>query len=229
MKPFRLINDRQTEYISQQLLPVFKSWNALYTMKEITFSLEKSFEIPDTKALKKIHPIVQAEPSWLSFFNHCFFGEDLECFHAASEQIVQELWLMCMQATRPFQENPWTENWFYPGSSCLKMYLHSEDQQTALYLHPDWIYAQLPPPLSSKKALISLEQALFDESIALQARFKPFSIPLQALLSMESGDLLKTTHLLSEPLQLSHNQNILAEVQPCQLDDRKSILIKRYI
>jgi len=225
MKPFRFLNKQSAEYIRQKMLPGFQAWHTQYACKELTFSLEKSAEDLELTPLESIHPAVQAEKNWYGIFSLCLFGEDDRAFYTASEKIASILFTHL--GMQKFTALP-TKDWFYTGSSCLVMHLYCDNKSVNWYLHPDWVYDQLSEK-SVGAPLVSLEKALHQETITLEARLQPFALSLHTLLDMETGDLLQTDHDLSQPLQLTWHSRILAEASLAESTTQPSILIERFL
>lgn len=225
MKPFRFLNKQSVTSIHQKILPGFQAWHTQYACKELTFSLEKSAEDLELIPLETIHSVVQAEKNWRSIFSLCLFGEDNSAFYTACEKIASTLFTHL--GMQEFTENPTTKGWFYTGSSCLVMHLYCDNQSVNWYLHPDWVYDQLPEK-SVGTPLVSLEKALHQETVTLEARLQPFSLSLHTLLDMETGDLLQTDHALSQPLQLTCHSRMLAEASLAEKNTHPSILIERF-
>lgn len=225
MKPFRFLNKQSVTTIYQKMLPGFQAWHTHYACKELTFSLEKSAEDPELTPLETIHPAVQAEKNWYGIFSLCLFGEDNPAFYTACEKIASHLFTHL--GLQEFTDPP-TKDWFYTGSSCLTMHLSCDNKSVNWYLHPDWVYNQLSEK-SVGAPLVSLEKALHQETITLEALLQPFALSLHTLLDMETGDLLQTDHALSQPLQLTLHSRIVAEARLAETTTHPSILIERFL
>ncbi|MDI9817548.1 MULTISPECIES: FliM/FliN family flagellar motor C-terminal domain-containing protein [unclassified Legionella] len=233
-KPYRLLSPHERQTLQQHFLKVIDQWNQEYPAKPIHCQLTSAHkpEKPDKLRLLQQHerPLALVDSCYLSFMNDCHFLSTADCFDDVSEN----LFISLIKQLLTVEDPAWamgsinTEDWFYPGSPCLALEFTSDHSHFDLYLHPEWVLAQLPDyQYQPASALGKLHDALAEEHLELQVVLEPFDLPVNQLLNLQVGDLIKTDHRLTLPLHLQHEQKIVATVDIGQNQTYKSIQLRK--
>ncbi len=223
-KPFRLINASELDYFQQKFKQILANWNQLYAGKPLSMEISRLINKPtesnensDKKLLllSNKKPLALLEKSYLTLVKESLFADQSLCFDKASAEILRFLLkeLLAVETLEEVDDRTNPSNWFYSGSPCLLVKFGCINKSFNLYLHPDWVLNCLPKQKMSLPALAKLDEALASKELALTLELQTQKINLSKLLSLQVGDVIKTTHLISNPLIIRHQQQSVFEVE----------------
>ncbi|KGP63305.1 hypothetical protein EP47_09235 [Legionella norrlandica] len=234
MKPYRLINRSELEVIKQHCLGIITRWSNEFCLVSPGLELSK----PQTLSplfqgfliKNNDRPLAIVENHYLSFVNELLFGTDKSCFDSVSQTIFADL-LKQLFTTEPcFILEPEEElpNWFYPGSSSLLLTFSIGYRQLQLILSSDWVNQQLPSIKSTTSETISFDKTIEEQIVTLTVELDSIKLPLEQLINLQSGDVVTTDHLISQPLRITRKKQLIAQGKLGQSSLHKSILLKNY-
>ncbi|MBA2709666.1 MAG: FliM/FliN family flagellar motor switch protein [Tatlockia sp.] len=239
-KPFRLINRNELNFLQKKFLRILTNWNQIYARNPLKMELSliqkenyKAIKIAKSNdnllLISDKKPVALLDKSFLSLVKECLFGNQSPCFEPVCEEIIIYLFkeLLVLETLQLVNDFTSSSDWFYQGSPCIKGLFQIENQAFNLYLHPDWVISQLPKPDVSTKALTKLDEALVSNELELSIEFQPQCLSLDKLVNLQVGDLIKTSHLMSNPLIIRHQKQAIFEVEAGQIQEFKSVQIKR--
>lgn len=233
VQPFRLLGSQEIALIEKNLAQIINDWNekAACLSLHLQLNCTKKQSIPVNVVLlsQQNSVIALLEQHCFSSFQNCLFNDDSPCFAPVSltlfNQFLSEL--LGLDSTRISREN-WQENdWFYPGSPALILTLSTIKEAFNIYLHPQWVLSKLPKTARKLKPLKPLDNALAPQDLMLEVHLQAFQLPLNHLLHLQVGDVIKLDHRLDQPLQLQHQQQTLSQVQAGQHNSFKSVKLVR--
>ena len=233
MKPYRIINGSEQRALYQQCSSRIESWNKEYSMSPVSLQIAPpSVENPINKGFI-IHsedaPLAIMEEHYLNLISEALFADIVPCCKLTCYELAEILLSELFNVPRctlgdSIHSKP---RWLYPGTTCLQLRLICQQNSLNLLLNPDWVYQNLPQEQPKKGNLCSLEEAVANNTIALNTELVPISLPIKQIINLQPGDLIATDHPLSTPLSLTLNEAALAQVELGQSSDYKSIIIKR--
>ncbi|MFI4962595.1 MAG: FliM/FliN family flagellar motor C-terminal domain-containing protein [Legionellales bacterium] len=234
MKPYRLINSKELHTLQQQVDKVLEHWNDTYSIEPLRaqlFPWVKSHTLTDSLAIlqnQKTQALMDRH--YLSVMNQAVFNTDAPCFNSASQELFISLINQLFDTNNCSIQNDLVTppNWFYKGTTCLRVSLSCASSNCSLILNPDWVYQQLPNIHLSKSKPSSLEAALGMQQLDLNLELIPVLLPLKQILALQKGDVIATDHALTKHLRLTQNQFLIAEAQLAPSECPKSIIIKRF-
>lgn len=237
-KPYRLLSAGELTPLTEQFEKTVRQWQENAACKALTMQLESAFANQEIKkplpedclvVLQENTPVALLPKQAIRSFQQQLFDDDSPCFLSSSQKLFQAFLCDLLQIETLLitaADLPWSD-WIYAGSPALLFSLSSKEEAIHLYLHPHWVLAQLPRAKPLSKSLQKLDEAIAPQELNLEVRFKPFSLPLNKLLQLQIGDVIKTDHQLEEPLNLQHQQDVLSLVQIGQQHSFKSIKLTR--
>lgn len=235
-KPFRLINDREIKELQQSFSQSVLLWNEQYALFPLSCSLGR---IPNTHHIDKGYVLGTEQKQPIALLTHfdlstiktCLFGDESECFDAISQPFfigllnqllgTHSLEIQASDGTEAFR----LKEWFYAGAPSLILTLKSAAQSMRLYLHPQWVLNALSPHETMQKSISHLCEALDPHVLRCQVDLNPVSLPLEDIIRLQVGDVIKTDHPLTAPLLLQQNQQTVCHVEIGEIDHYKSIQI----
>jgi hypothetical protein len=236
MKPYRLINSFELNQFQERFAHALERWNEQYSFYPL--SLHVSLLDKDSKITQKsfiesgaYHPIARIDEDYHSLLNYVLFGEDEPSFNATSDELILVL-LTQLLSSAPCSFNDQindSSSWIYPGSTCLLVVFSCEQQQVHCFLNPDWVYHLLAADKrKSLKAVHPLDEALAEESLALNLELNAMKIPFKQLIDLQVGDVLLTDHKINQALPLMQEQRRIASAELGHISEHKSLLLKEF-
>jgi hypothetical protein len=234
-KSYRLISPKELDYFQQNFRQQVVNWSPLYASTELHVELRSAPKIAEDSDEKFLlitegkKPIALLDNNYLELLKESLFSDKSPCF----DQICSEIFVNFLKQILVFDSLEFGNNsthprdWFYPGSPCLVSRFSNETKGFNLYLHPNWILAQIPKQKPSLQALAKLDEVLTSKEILLTVELESLKLSLHKLLGLQVGDVIKTSHLISKPLLLRHQQQTLCEVEAGQIQHFKSVQLKR--
>lgn len=232
MKPYRLINASELQALNQHFSQVVADWNEEYALMPL--SLQLSLPQKDYKVLKTLRlqepsdDLAMVSGDYLTVLNYALFNCDKPCFHATSQKLgLSLLGALCQSELCTLQQNIGkVPDWFYAGSTSLLLSLSCTQSHFSLALNPNWVYQQLPQQ-KTLATLDSVDEALAKHTLKLGVELLPSKLSIKNLAGMQVGDILTTNHPLSTPLNLTRNNELLAQAELGHSAHHKSIVLKR--
>ncbi|MFI4918190.1 MAG: FliM/FliN family flagellar motor C-terminal domain-containing protein [Legionellales bacterium] len=234
IRPYRLINASELHALTVALEQALQQWNEEYSLFPITVQLS----LPAKNAAWHHATAVQAhngtlaliETNHLTLIKQALFGEQDPCFNPSGQMffliLLQRLFKTeCSMPSSNVSESP--ENWFYSGSTCLLLTLSCHTASAVLVLSPDWVYQQLPKNHATS-SLNTIDQALAEQKVTLNVELLPITLRLNQLMSLKAGDVIASDHLLSTPLRLTQEKQVVAHTELGLSAQHKSIILKRF-
>ncbi|MCL9682640.1 FliM/FliN family flagellar motor C-terminal domain-containing protein [Legionella maioricensis] len=234
IKPYRLINSFEMGQLNQHFTQVIRSWSNEYARTPLIMNLAPP---PDNYSINNgLHILTEKDPlaiiekHYIGIFNQILFGENEPCFNSVSQELMYILLYQLFKVEHcvieeVVQPSP---NWFYRGSTCLILTLSINQNNVTIILNPDWVYQCLSPNETLKNNLCPLDEALAEQTLALNLELLPLNISIKQLLNIQAGDVIVTEHPITTPLRLTRNNQVLAQTELGQSSHYKSILLKRF-
>ncbi|MBA3537495.1 MAG: FliM/FliN family flagellar motor switch protein [Tatlockia sp.] len=233
-KPYRFISPKELDYFQQNIRHHLENWSQLYALKGLDVELRtaaKSGENSDEKFLlmtEEKKPIALLDKHYLELIKESLFSDYSDCFDSICAEIFMNFLKKILAIdSLLFCHSTHSTDWFYPGSPCLVSQFSSDTKRFNLYLHPDWILAQIPKQKPSLPALAKLDEVLASKEILLTVELEPLKLSLDKLFGLQVGDVIKTSHSISKPMLMRNQQQTLCEVEAGQFQHFKSIQLKR--
>lgn len=232
MKPYRLINASELQALKQQFSQVLDAWNEEYALIPLSLQLSptpKDYQVLNTLRLQDASTdLALVEGDYLTVINQALFNADKPCFQASSQELALCLLSsLCHSEQAALRQNTHAApDWFYAGSTSLLLSLSAAQAHFSLVLDPQWVYQQLPQQQKSA-ALDSMDDALAEHTLSLCLELLPSKLSVKHLANMQVGDILTTNHPLSQPLNLTRNQEQFAQAELGQSAPHKSIVLTR--
>ena len=234
VKPFRLINCQELERLQQRFTNSLLLWNKQHALFSLSchLSCNQRTELLTNEYVRfteQEKPVaLLAQQDW-SAIKNCLFGDVSACFNAVSETLFITL-LNQLLSTQSLQQHSGHEihfdEWFYSGAPSLTMTLSGVHQSMTLYLHPQWVLTALGPHEIIQPPMIGdLQSALEPQLLHWQVELNPVSLPLEEILRLQVGDVIRTDHPLTTPLLLKNNQQTVCHVDIGKINHYKSIQI----
>ncbi len=112
-------------------------------------------------------------------------------------------------------------------SRAPSLYLHltHDELQLTLLLHPQWVYDQLPLGASHSN-LVNLDTALAEHAVNLELTLTNATLPLSQLMQLQPNDVVLTDHLITTPLQLKQEYQVVARGRLEQAQDHNLLIIE---
>ena len=232
-RSYRLINRSELQELRACLSKNLAEWNQRYALFPLVLELISKPQAPCENssmvwgdAQQGVALISQKSTAIMT---RCLFGDESDCFSTISNELFIELLEQLLEISnlKPRPEDGHKE-WFYTGAPTLKITLKGTHESLDIYLHPEWALSRLPVVrYSNKSAIKPIQDALDPESISLNVTFLPFSLSLDDLMCLQVGDVIKTDHLLTNPLVLQLNSQKMAQVDIGENNHQKSIQIRK--
>lgn len=230
-KPYRFISTQELAYLQKKFALIAKNWNKLYA--SISLYLELSYaeeELDELILVKQTEgPLALLDIHYLSVIKKSLFFDQDPCFNLASEEIFKSLLVKLFNADslELAKNTTCPTDWFYPGSPCLLLKFGNQDSYFNLYLNPHWVSSQLAKPQATLKPLAPFDDALAAETLECSVELAPLYLSLDKLPGLQVGNVLKSSHLLSQPLLLRYQQQLICEVELGQQQYHKSIQLRK--
>lgn len=230
MKPYRLINTLELETLTQHFTKVIDLWNSTYSLYPLTLSLSlppKNYVILDkVMVYSALTPLALVDTQYIKPMNQLLFGEDAPCYSPTSEALFLVL-LEQLFKKQPccLRQSP-LPNWCYPGSTCLILTLKAHTQQITLVLSPDWVYEQLPKSDALKTVLSPIDETLGREKVTFNIELNPINLPVSQLVSLQVGDVIELSHLLTAYVHVTKNKQVIAQGELGLSSNQKSIQLR---
>jgi hypothetical protein len=228
MKPYRLLSNKELNHIQTLFDLRFRDWNQRYAQSPLTFSLQKASKLNPLHNPIGMSTDALVEKDLFSLISISLFGEEHDAFEPVCRQLGTTLFESLLQKENLSLDNtPKPQDWIYKGSTCLFLEIGCENKRISCLLSPEWVQTQLSQTLKSSKApLATLNDALKEHLLPLDVTLNPIRLHLKQILLLQKGDLIKTDHMLHEPLCLKQGKSTLAHVQLGQNNNQKSIIIR---
>lgn len=218
MKPFRLINQRESLFLEATLSRRLKEWCDRYAINPLSCHISLNTEAAEDVASIRHYasdntPICLSSSKASSFIQQVVFGQIAKSFDAIAEQLHIDLLNLLCDTTSLHQQVTFDRlDWFYKGSPCISLSIESNDASLVLYFHPTWVINALPQT-ESLTPLTPLNEALNEASLTMHVVLNSFTLPLSNISQLQVGDVIKTDHPLSTPLSLTHVCNTICHVE----------------
>ena len=226
-KPFRLLTNKEINYFTHMIRRKIDEFNQDYSIKNLHISCNLTTIPVDDLLLVKNNETFLAlvEKNHLSLLKQSVFGDNSSCFNPICETIFIQLMadFFNLNAIDLVPNNTCRKEWFYKGAPTIHLSLCNETEQLSLYLHPNWVLAQLPPSLAPSKRLTKINDALANEKVLLSIKLEPLRLSLANLSGLRRGMVIKTDQLLSNPLFLNYKKIKLCQVELGKLHENRSI------
>ncbi len=230
-KPYRLINAQELNELQLAFEKNLQIWNEQYALFPLSCELTKNPTPPTQTTCLMFYDnanaplsIVGGEFEDRNIIKHHLFGDTSECFNTTSDALFIALINQLFDTqTLQLQTEPNLDEWFYHGSPCLALRLNA----ITLYLHPQWVLNALPSYTKTQNPLINLTEAFDPQSIQLQVELNPASLRLNDVIHLQVGDVIKTDHPITTPLQLKQNQHLICTAEIGKTHSYKSIQLTR--
>ncbi|CDZ77053.1 Flagellar motor switch protein [Legionella massiliensis] len=228
MKAYRLVNSKELMYLEQRFEPILAEWNAVYASKEIKLKLScatKQEESPLALINQAEKPVALVDKNYLSSIKEAVFSDSAACFDLICEDLFKHLLqqLLALDSVELATNTTSHSEWFYQGSPCLILRLGRFN----LYLHPNWVLANLPKADKPAKHLVRLEEALANKELQLTVELEPLVLSVAKLSGLQVGDIVKTSHPHNKPLLLNFQQQAICEVELGQQLLHRSIQLRK--
>lgn len=232
VKPYRLINDHELTQFQRQFTKIMDTWNQCHALFALSCKVEKT---PPSENLSarflytsdQNQSIALLKQPDLSAISHSLFGEISDCFNTISHKyfmtLLEQLFDVKSLQKQPINGLHDMNEWHYPGATSLTMTLRGGNHLITIYIHPQWVLNHLPPREKIQQPLGDLEKALASESMHWQVELNTITLPLDDLLQLTIGDVIKTDHAITMPLHLKQQQQTLCHVDIGQANSYKSI------
>lgn len=234
-KPFRLVNSRELMDLELSFSKKLQGWNERYALLPfscVVTNVCKPDKTDDDLLLcsNEYQTIALLQTKHLWALKQCLFGDSSACFDSVSQPLLAELikQLLDMEHINLEQQKNTTflqEEWFYHGSATIAIKLSIGKDELTLYLHPEWVQNELPKLNSDPLPKVDLKDLLGSELLRCQVELKPFTLKVKDTLNLKVGDVIKSDHLLSSPLDLKQQGKSICLVEPGQAKQHKSIQI----
>lgn len=238
LKTWRLINTRELATIQHILNQALESWNEQYALFALSCKVA-TWEKPVIAETSRVFineegkTLAMACSADWSALRYCLFGEECDDFDPVCEQLLLKLFMhitgsqALTRHINDHNEAQLAEEWFYKGSPALAARFYCGEKYFCICLHPQWVLSMLPRQPVLHKPLSDLKQALASQYLPCQIELLPLTLPLQSVMRLQVGDVIKSDHALLAPLLLKHNQHTLCTVNPGTKLPHKSIQITR--
>lgn len=231
MRPYRLINFSELQFLQQRMQQIVQLWCTQYSITNVDCELL----IPNIEhvcggwAINFQDEIVAlTTPNSIDFITTILFGENERCLHAVSEELFLLLMHNLLDLENLSLDNTLeTEaNWFYRGSTSLQLILSNQQNSLTIVLSPQHIY-QFLSLNRSLSVIESIDNALDKQVLTLDIELMPLSLSINELLNLQAGDVLASDHSLTTPLQLIHDEQLIAQCELGTTAEHKTLLLKR--
>lgn len=235
-KPFRLINSQELQAILQTFANQLRAWNQQYALFSLSASVNAHPKAPNAQEgtlfyTKEKKPLAFIAENNLSLVKEAVFGDLSDSFNPISKKFLIELIKSLLQSQNLEQctlaaDESIHKDWFYTGAPSLALNLSTVNHSLTVYLHPQWVLEQLPIHERIHKPKALVQEALASQALNCEVQMKPLQLPLEDIIRLKIGDVIKTDHLLSEPLRLVHKQQTICQAEAGSTNLYKSIQIK---
>lgn len=238
-KPYRLVNDLELGYLQQIFERKLQDWNKDHALHPLSCQLSRAPACsPHTPASRPLEdsrlpaaspqdPAFLFDKQDLSIIKHSLFGNQSDCFNTQANALFMTLINQLMGTPSLHDSQLEFEDWFYSGTPSLTLTLKNSCGSMNIYLHPQWVLNALPSNDRIKKPTIPLQEALASQQLNVQVELKPMPLRLADIIRLQVGDVIKTDHPITEPAQLSHQQQSICSVEIGKSNSFKSIQITR--
>ena len=246
-KPYRLINSHELNALENAFKEKLRVWNEQYALFPLTCELRpiplsnsrSSVNYCETTPManndvlmvcEEDQPIALLLPlegkGVRGSIQHHLFGDTADCMNSLSDTLFLTLINQLLGTQTPQLHSCNTQNldeWFYTGSPALLLNLTN----ITLYLNPQWVINALPSYTKTQAPIKKLSEAIDPLSIPLHVELSPVSLRLNDIIQLKIGDVIKTDHPITIPLQLKQNQKTICSVEIGEANAHKSIQITR--
>lgn len=232
-KPYHLINNKELTYFQENFTEKLFAWNEEYACEDIRLSIHCASTIHNFSSMQLLTnehmPIALVDQNYLSTLKESLFKDNSDCLNQTCNELFIRLLLQIFALASLQLNNNMTSylEWIYPGSACLNAVFNNNQDQFNLYLHPNWVLAQLPKTSIPQKPLARLDDALTTQSIHLTTQLAPLHLSVQKLLNMQVGDVIKTDHPVNKPFHIYCQHQKIGEGIAGQVLQHKSIQLWR--
>ncbi|MFC3909492.1 FliM/FliN family flagellar motor C-terminal domain-containing protein [Legionella dresdenensis] len=232
-KAYRLINSHELNQLNQYFAARLQIWNEQYAL----FALGCHLSVQPKPELTGAKPLIARNDGdmlalidsedW-STLQYCLFGDNAGCFTAISRKMFINLLEYLTEAVEIDLQSQAIDyqDWFYPGAPTLMLTLTSAVQSLNLHFHPLWVLNRLPK-FKADKTPPDLNSALNEQKLQLAVELLPLKLPMQSIMRLQVGDVIKTDHPLVKPLLLKGQHQPVCQVRAGQIQSQKSIQITR--
>lgn len=242
-KPYRLINTQELNELQLAFEKKLQLWNEQYALSPLSCELTRNPTPPIQHTCLMFygnaHPIallhsnsplplvgegLGVRVNVRAIIKHHLFGNTADCFNTISDTLFITLINQLFDTpTSQLQIEPNLDEWFYHGSPCLALTFNT----ITLYLHPQWVLNALPSHTKTQNIITNLTDALDPQPIQLQVELNPVSLRLNDVIRLQVGDVIKTDHPITTPLQLKQNQHLICTVEIGETHSYKSVQLTR--
>lgn len=233
IRTYRLITNNELHTLEKMFQQQIDIWNDDHALLPLSVSLNRqpNHQDPLTKEAfvfsNKTGPVAFMIEDSCSLMKRVLTGNNSNCFNPIAQILFMDLLTVLLQAQSRLLASPNIDDWFYAGSPSLALTLKQEDTAITLHLHPKWVLSALPTHDQHPPKAVTLSQALSTQAISLQLQLHPTQLQLGDLLRLQKGDVIKTDHAITTPLNLMHQQTIICQGYLGKTNAYKSIHITR--
>jgi len=231
MKPFRLINDSELNTLATQIEQRLQAWNQDYSLLPLQLKVARDWPeqttFPEGIALDDGHIIACGQHELIMLIQKAAFDSNELEFAEASQLLLLKLieTITTSDVTQIKTSDACASEWKYTGHCTLALHLSCSSINTCVLLNPEWVYQQLPKHPTKTQPLSSVNEALNQRDIDCTIHLSSCVLSLRKLKALRFGDVLITDHPVTKPMQLSIDNNVVAEVYIGQHQEKKSIKI----
>lgn len=230
LKAFRLVNDREISLIERTFAQRLAQWNEEQALFPLSCHLSRSpaKPLPANSERRFVGEYALMTGNDLSVIKHSLFGDVSASFdEIAHIRLITFLdHLLDVSSSGHAAASDSSQEWFYTGSPSLTLHLHAATYTMALHLHPYWVLDTLPR-IDKKPALQgTIQKALGTERLLCQIELTAISLPLEALVQLKVGDVIRSDHAITTPLILKHQHKTICHVRLGTDNHKKSIQIE---
>lgn len=227
-KPYRLINLLELSELQLAFEKKLQLWNDHYALLPLSCKVKRrpAPQLPEPREYTQIKDndqliaLLQTGAS----IKHHLFNDTSNCFNALSDTLFITLINQLLGTQAPQLEICQNlDDWFYTGSPALALTLNT----LTLYLNPQWVLNALPSHDKIQRPIMTISDALEAQPIPLQVELNPVTLRLNDVIHLQAGDVIKTDHPITTPLQLKQNKHPICTVEIGEINTYKSIQITR--
>lgn len=231
IRMYRLITNNELHTLEKTFQQQIRVWNDKHALLPLSVSLNRQPNHQDLLTTEAFVFSNDTGPVAFMTDDDCFLmkrvltGNMANCFNAMAHILFMDLLAVLLQAHSKMLAYPTVSDWFYAGSPSLALTLNQEDTTITLHLHPSWVLSSLPTRVQHIPKTVTLSHALSTQAIFLQVQLNPTPLQLGDLLRLQKGDVIKTDHAITTPLNVMHQQTLVCQGELGQTNTYKSIHI----
>ncbi|QDQ39643.1 FliM/FliN family flagellar motor switch protein [Legionella geestiana] len=201
-KPYRPDNHRARLRLTTHFRERLETWNKSSAHTCICCTVEPA-GAPSEAALFLKDPRLLEDDAFLPLVRHAAFGEAHAAFDTAAA-VLKECLINTLLAPLETALPTHMQDWFYKGSPAVCLRLDCGELQARLYPHPKLLADILRAP-----ALPSLPEVAPDPRLKLEVRILDVRLPLQALRTLQPGDIIRSDTAIDAPVTITYGNRLL--------------------